>query len=94
MEEKNFVVIATDLCKGCRLCVESCPNDCLEMSGRINRLGYEAARFSAAALDAGRCTACGICFYACPEPGAVTVFRRHDIAESVVERAPAQGAVS
>jgi len=22
------------------------------------------------------CTGCGICFYCCPEPGAITVYRR------------------
>ena len=34
----------------------------------INALGYHPARY----VGAG-CNACGVCFYACPEPGAVTV---------------------
>jgi 2-oxoglutarate ferredoxin oxidoreductase subunit delta len=34
----------------------------------INALGYHPARYSGSG-----CTACGICFYSCPEPGAISV---------------------
>lgn len=66
----NYTHIEPDLCKGCRLCVETCPHGCLEMGSEINRLGYQYARFVKAS-----CTACGLCFYACPEPEAITVYK-------------------
>ena len=68
--KRNFVSIERDLCKGCRLCMDTCPHGCLEMGSEINILGYQYARFGTS-----RCTACGLCFYVCPEPGAVTVYR-------------------
>jgi hypothetical protein len=34
------------------------------------------------------CTGCGICFYCCPEPGAITVYR---LAASPKARAPQGG---
>ena len=67
---KNHVDVQTDLCKACRVCVETCPKHCLELGSAINALGYQAVRF-----DSEDCTACGMCFYVCPEPGTLTVVR-------------------
>lgn len=67
----NYVRIAADLCKGCRVCVNTCPHRCLMIGTKINKLGYQHAVFHG--YDA--CTACGLCFFACPEPGAITVFK-------------------
>ena len=67
---ENRVRIDVDQCKGCRVCVESCPRHCLVIGAKLNALGYQYARFTQRG-----CTACGACFYVCPEPGAVTVFR-------------------
>lgn len=69
----NRVTIELSECKGCRLCVETCPYGCLSIGSDINTLGYQYARF-----DSGECNACGLCFYICPEPGAITVFREQD----------------
>ncbi len=76
----NYAHIETDLCKGCRLCVETCPHGCLEMGTEINKLGYQYARF---VKDA--CTACGLCYYACPEPEAITVYRDEPVPEGAVQ---------
>jgi len=66
----SLVVIEPSECKGCRLCVESCPKECIVIGSEINGIGYQYARYT------GRgCTACGICYYVCPEPGAITVIR-------------------
>ena len=67
---KKYIVIDPSQCKGCRYCVESCPNHCIEIGAEINDHGYRFAVF-----DSDQCTACGICFYVCPEPGAITVFK-------------------
>lgn len=66
----NYVVVAADLCKGCRLCVEACPFGCLAIGSQFNKIGYQYAVF-----DSEKCSACGHCYYACPEPGAITVFK-------------------
>lgn len=72
------VVIEVGECKGCGLCVESCPCGCIAIGSQINALGYQYAHFNG--VD---CNGCALCFYVCPEPGAVTVIR---------ERRPAAGA--
>ena len=67
---RGNIRIDIEECKGCGLCVESCPPKCLELAAELNRYGVHAAHYT------GKdCTGCGICFYCCPEPGAVTVYR-------------------
>jgi 2-oxoglutarate ferredoxin oxidoreductase subunit delta len=69
--DRGSVTINVDECKGCRLCVEACPPQVLRLSAELNRYGYHPAEY----LGSG-CTACGICYYVCPEPGGITVWRR------------------
>ena len=66
----NKAEIEKDLCKGCRLCVEFCPKQCIALGSDINILGYQFAKFVNP-----DCIACGFCFYICPEPGAVRVYK-------------------
>jgi len=55
-----WVEVSSRLCKGCDFCVQACPPDVLGFS-----------------TDKGDgCTGCGICFYNCPEPGAIVVYRK------------------
>jgi NAD-dependent dihydropyrimidine dehydrogenase PreA subunit len=65
-----MVKIDANECKGCGLCVESCPPKCLALESRLNGFGVHPANYSGEG-----CTGCGICFYCCPEPGAITVYR-------------------
>ncbi len=67
---RGDVSIKTEECKGCGLCVESCPPKVLELAPDLNAYGVHPAHYLGE-----RCTGCGICFYCCPEPGAITVFR-------------------
>jgi len=67
---KNYVKIDPKTCKGCRVCVESCPKHCIVIGSDINKMGYQYAKF-----DSSECIGCGICFYVCPEPGAIIVFK-------------------
>ncbi len=69
--DRGKVEITLDLCKGCGLCIASCPAEVLVQGDTLNRLGYYAAEYRGSG-----CTGCGICFYVCPEPGAITVFVR------------------
>jgi NAD-dependent dihydropyrimidine dehydrogenase PreA subunit len=65
----NRVLVRDDECKGCAVCVSVCPHHCLAMSGKLNAKGYEYVQF----IDPSACTACGLCFLSCPEPGALAV---------------------
>ncbi len=63
------VVIETERCKGCGLCIEVCPPAVLGL-GALNTKGYAAAVL----LDNERCTSCTACVLICPDV-AITVFR-------------------
>ena len=66
----STVILNSEECKGCGLCVEACPPKVLRLSDGLNRYGYHPAAY------AGKgCTGCGICFFACPEPGGIRVLR-------------------
>ena len=70
-QARGRVTISEAECKGCGLCVDSCPPECLELAAELNSYGVHPARYTG-----HDCTGCGICFYCCPEPGAITVYRR------------------
>jgi len=50
-------------CKGCELCVASCPKKLLRLSERINNQGYHPAELT----DEEKCTGCGLCAVMCPD---------------------------
>jgi 2-oxoglutarate ferredoxin oxidoreductase subunit delta len=64
------VAINIEECKGCGLCIESCPPKCLTLARQLSPYGVHPAQYTG-----NGCTGCGICFYCCPEPGAITVYR-------------------
>jgi len=63
---KSLVVIESEMCKGCDLCVVACPEGNLELSSSLNRSGYHPAVFNYHGRK-GDCTACGICYWVCPD---------------------------
>ncbi|MBZ5512177.1 MAG: 4Fe-4S dicluster domain-containing protein [Acidobacteriia bacterium] len=67
---RGKVKINIEECKGCGLCVDSCPPKCLSLAAELNAYGAHPAAYAGEG-----CTGCGICFYCCPEPGAITVYR-------------------
>jgi len=70
VRDRGMVRLDEDECKGCGLCAEACPPRVIRLSERLNHSGYRTAMYAGAG-----CTACGICFMVCPEPGAITVLR-------------------
>jgi 2-oxoglutarate ferredoxin oxidoreductase subunit delta len=56
------IVIDTERCKGCGLCITVCPKNNIVISRESNKNGY----FPAHAKNAG-CTACTQCAIICPE---------------------------
>ena len=52
-------------CKGCRLCIEFCPQDVLTLSSAMNAKGYRFPVVAQGKQEA--CVACGFCSLVCPE---------------------------
>ena len=70
-EKTPRVEIQSELCKGCELCVSQCPKKVLEMGKELNHLGYPFAIYKGEG-----CIGCGTCFYSCPEPETIKVFKK------------------
>jgi Pyruvate/2-oxoacid:ferredoxin oxidoreductase delta subunit len=70
-KREGTVRVLVDRCKGCGLCIDVCPTHSLSISPALNHLGYHPVEF----LPGTGCTACSVCYYACPEPAALAVFR-------------------
>ena len=65
------VVIDQNRCKGCELCVPTCPQGVLVMADTFNSKGYYPAQY----LDPNHsCTGCALCAVVCPD-ACFTVFR-------------------
>ena len=57
------IIIETNKCKGCKLCVAFCPKELISMGERLNRRGVFPAVFK----DSGECTGCCVCAQMCPD---------------------------
>ncbi len=69
----GIVVIEEELCKGCGLCVESCPHKLLKISRKkINAKGYHPVDFHD---EEGTCKACKLCAIMCPDL-AIKVYKK------------------
>jgi len=60
---KGRIVIDRDLCKGCKYCVLSCPEEVLTIDEQFNASGV----FTAKAVHPEKCTGCSICAQMCPD---------------------------
>ena len=78
--EKPSVKVDPELCKGCGLCIEDCPEDVLKFHSKFNSKGYHYAYYIGE-----NCTGCLTCFYACPEPEVIEVFRKGFEYENIEE---------
>ncbi len=68
---KGAIVVDIEKCKGCELCVGSCPTDVLAMTTDVNGKGYHYAYMK----DPEACTGCMNCGIVCPD-GVITVYRK------------------
>ena len=66
------IIINTERCKGCGLCIAVCPKGSIIISKKSNKSGYFPAESSNA-----KCTGCALCAIICPEV-VIEVFREED----------------
>lgn len=68
---RGAVVVNIERCKGCNLCVDTCPVNVLELQQKeVNNRGYHYAYMKAPDL----CIACQSCALVCPD-GCIDVYR-------------------
>ena len=68
---KGAVVVDTERCKGCNLCVVACPLDVLALTSKeVNKRGYP---FAQTVLE-DTCIGCASCATVCPD-GCISVYK-------------------
>lgn len=68
---KGAIVVDVEKCKGCGLCVVSCPQNVIELAKEVNGKGYNYAYM--AQPDA--CIGCANCGLVCPD-SVITVYKQ------------------
>lgn len=69
---KGTIVVNTERCKGCSLCIVACPLDIIALADkRVNRRGYRYVEQT----NREACTGCTSCAIVCPD-GCITVYRK------------------
>lgn len=69
------IVVDSERCKGCGLCINACSKHCLAFSTTSNKKGY----FPAQVTHSG-CTGCAGCALVCPD-AAISVYKASNILE-------------
>jgi 2-oxoglutarate ferredoxin oxidoreductase subunit delta len=70
MPVRGWIEVNQLFCKGCEICISSCPQDVLALdTEHLTPKGYHPVY-----LKAEGCTGCSICALVCPE-AALTVYR-------------------
>jgi len=67
---KGAIVVNTERCKGCSLCIVACPSTVLSLSSEVNSKGYNFSYMA----NPDTCVGCSACAYVCPD-ACITVYR-------------------
>lgn len=70
MAVKGAIVVDTEKCKGCGVCVENCPTHTIALSKEVNGRGYNYCYM----VNPDSCTGCTSCATVCPD-AVITVYR-------------------
>ena len=57
------LTIDKDWCKGCEICIHTCPKRLIQLSNDLNSLGFHYAVLN----NPERCTGCNLCARMCPD---------------------------
>jgi len=68
---RGAIVVDSEKCKGCEVCVPSCPTQVIDMVREVNSKGYHFAYMA----NPEACTGCANCAIVCPD-GVITVYRK------------------
>ena len=68
---KGTILVDKERCKGCGVCVASCPCVVLHLSAEVNSKGYPVAQMA----NPDACTGCASCAIICPD-SCITVYRQ------------------
>ena len=67
---KGAIVVDTERCKGCQLCIIACPQKVIALANKVNLHGYPYVE----AANEEACVGCASCGIVCPD-GCITVYR-------------------
>ena len=67
---KGAIVVDTEKCKGCSLCVVACPTKVIELAREVNGKGYHYAYMA----NPDACIGCSSCGLVCPDT-VITVYK-------------------
>lgn len=71
---KGAIVVDTERCKGCNLCVVACPLHVIALNAKqVNKKGYT---FAHQVLE-DTCNGCASCATVCPD-GCITVYKENN----------------
>lgn len=67
---RGAIVVDTQVCKGCEVCIPVCQENVISMSNDVNRKGYHYAYMK----NPEACNGCTNCATVCPDR-SITVYR-------------------
>lgn len=67
---RGAVVVDTQRCKGCNLCVVACPAGVLDLNAEVNDKGYHYSYMK----NEEKCIGCASCGEVCPD-GCITIYK-------------------
>jgi len=68
---RGAIVVDIERCKGCELCVVTCPTHVIAMERKVNGKGYPYAYME----NPEACIGCTNCAIVCPD-GVITVYKK------------------
>ncbi|BBB89923.1 MAG TPA: 4Fe-4S binding protein [Methylomusa anaerophila] len=68
------VIVMSELCKSCGLCIAACPKKILAVGSKANQKGY----YPITVAEPEKCTGCALCGLMCPDV-AIEVYKEASI---------------